>query len=724
MVLAMAITRTPLILSSAVLAALALVVTGARSRSPQRVDDVDWTVTGGEPGNSRYSPLAQIDRSNVRQLRVTWIHRTGDASAEGRTQIQATPIVVHGTLYSTSPTLQVFALHAGTGQELWRFDPWVGRRPESHVNRGVAYWEAGNDRRIFVSAGARLFALDAATGRPIPAFGNDGWIDLAAGLGRDVSGTYLVATSPGVVYGDLLIQGTRVSEGEGAAPGHVRAYDVRTGKVRWTFHTIPQPGEFGHDTWPADAWQTAGGANAWTGMSVDVARGLVFVPTGSPTPDFYGGDRQGQNLFGNSLVALDASTGKRVWHFQTVHHDVWDRDLPTAPNLVTVTHDGRRVDAIAQITKTGFVYLFDRATGAPLFPIEERPAPASTLVGEHTWPTQPVPTRPAPFGRQRFTEADVTDRTPAARAAVLARLRTLRGGVDLWTPPSVEGTVIFPEYDGAGKWGGAAVDRETGVLYVNAADIPCIATMAPAGLPRAGAAVRSGEAVYASACASCHALDLRGDRNRAPSLVRVGTRLSAASVRDVIDRGRGFMPSFGALPDAERRAVTEYLLGRDQRAADSPHASEPVARGVPSVSPYRFTGYERWKDPDGYPAVKPPWGTLNAIDLNTGERLWTVTLGEYPELTAQGVPLTGTPSYGGPVVTAGGLVFIAATQDARIRAFDKRTGALLWEAPLPAAGYATPSTYSVGGRQYVVIAAGGGKLGTKSGDAYVAFALP
>ena len=694
-----------------------------RIGSTPRDADRDWTVTGGDAGNSRYSPLTQIDRGNVRRLRVAWIHRTGDASAEGRTQIQATPIVVRGVMYATSPTLQVFALRGDTGEELWRFDPWTGRRMESQANRGVTYWEAGDDRRIFVSAGPRLFALDASTGRPIATFGNAGWVDLAAGLGRDVSKEYVVATSPGVIYGDLLIQGTRVSEGEGAAPGHVRAFDVRTGRMRWIFHTIPQAGEFGNDTWPTESWQTAGGANVWTGMSVDVARGLVFVPTGSPTPDFYGGARTGQNLFGNSLLAIDAATGKRVWHFQTVHHDVWDRDLPATPNLVTVTHDGHRVDAVAQITKSGYVYLFDRATGASLFPIEERPAPLSTLAGEHTWPTQPMPTKPAPFGRQRFTEADITDRTPAAHAAVLARFRTLRGGDDMWTPPSLEGTIIFPEYDGAGKWGGAAVDREAGILYVNASDIPSIATMVPVGLARAGDAPRTGSAVYENACAVCHGADRRGAS--APSLINIATRLSADAVREVILRGRAFMPSFAALPDAERRAVADYVLGRDSaRVGDSPHANEPVAAGATTKSPYRFSGYERWKDPDGYPAIKPPWGTLNAIDLNTGERMWTVLLGEHPELTAKGMAQTGTPSYGGPIVTAGGLVFIAGTQDEKIRAFDKRTGAVLWEAPLPAAGYATPSTYSVGGKQYVVIAAGGGKLGTRSGDAYVAFALP
>ncbi len=702
---------------------LAVALAAAPSARQPRVD-AEWRVTGGDPGNSRYSPLAQIDTANVSRLRVAWVYHTGDAATDGRTQIQATPIVVHGVLYATSPTLKVFALRAATGKQLWTFDPWAGRRMESHVNRGVVYWESGAERRVFVSAGSRLYAIDAVTGRPAQGFGNDGWIDLKAHLGRDVSSAYVVATSPGVVVGDLLIQGTRVAESEGAAPGHIRAYDVRSGRVRWTFHTIPWPGEYGHDSWPRDAWKTAGGANDWTGMSVDVQRRLVFVPTGSATPDFYGGARVGRNLFANSLVALDATTGRRIWHFQTVHHDIWDRDLPAAPNLVTVTHDGRRVDAVAQITKTGYVFLFDRVTGAPLFPIEERAVPPSTLAGEHAWPTQPVPLKPAPFGRQRFTESDITDRTPAAHDAVLARFRTLRGGTEMWTPPSVEGTIIFPEYDGAGKWGGAAVDRETGVLYVNEADVPCIATMAPSATTGAGGTARAGPVVYASACASCHGADRRGDGDRAPSLVDVGARLSAPMVRAVIDRGRGFMPSFATLPDAERRAVTDYLLGHESRNGDPPHAGEPGSPTAAGTSPYRFMGYERWKDPDGYPVVRPPWGTLNAIDLNTGELRWKVVLGAYPELTAKGVPPTGTPSYGGPIVTAGGLVFIAATLDERIRAFDKRTGRLLWEAPLPAAGYATPATYSVAGRQYVVIAAGGGKLGTKSGDAYVAFALP
>ncbi|MDB4883632.1 MAG: Pyrrolo-quinoline quinone repeat-containing protein, partial [Gemmatimonadetes bacterium] len=392
----------------------------------------------------------------------------------------------------------------------------------------------------------------------------------------------------------------------------------------------------------------------------------------------------------------------------------------------------RRVDAVAQITKSGFVFLFDRATGAPLFPIEERAVPRSDLAGEETWPTQPIPVKPAPFARQRMTEADVTNLTPEAHAAALARFRTLHHD-ELFTPPSREGTVVLPGFDGGGEWGGAAVDRESGVLYVNASDVPWIAALREAApATAAGGAMRSGPAVYAAVCASCHGVDRRGDGGRTPSLIGVGTRRTAEEVRTVIERGRGFMPSFATLPDAERRAVAAYVrdLAGQPASAPSPRVADTTltagqdAPRAPARSRFQFLGYERWRDANGYPAIVPPWGTLSAIDLNTGEYRWRITLGEHPELTAKGAPPTGTEQYGGPIVTAGGVVFIAATQDAKFRAFDKESGRLLWEWQLPAAGYATPSTYQLGGKQYVVIAAGGGKLGTPSGDSYIAFALP
>ena len=688
----------------------------------------DWPVTGGAPTNDRYSTLDQINRANVSQLTVAWTYHTVDTPAGGRSEIQATPIVVDSVLYTTTPALAVIALRADSGTLRWRFDPFAGRTRELHANRGVVYWAEGGDRRILFTAGRRLYALDAPTGRPIVTFGDSGSVDLGAGLGRDVpvdsaesaSEGYVIATSPGVVFEDLLIQGTRVGEGEGAAPGHVRAYDVRSGRVRWTFHTIPQRGEPGSDTWPNDAWKTAGGANSWPGMSVDTRRGIVYVPTGSASPDFYGGGRRGANLYANTLLALDARTGRRIWHFQTVHHDLLDRDLPAAPNLLTVRHEGRTVDAVAQITKTGFVFLFDRETGRPLFPVAERPVPATDLNGEESWPTQPVPAKPAPFARQTMTEADLTDLSPAAHEAALRRFRTLRND-GLFTPPSMKGSIVLPGFDGGGEWGGAAVDRETGVLYVNASDVPWIAAMRPMTLGALGGlTLGSGADVYSALCAGCHGADRRGDGDRVPPLSGVGARLSAAQIQAVISRGRGFMPAFRDLPEPERAAVVNYLLGRPARIRPNAAASP----GLSSASPYRFVGYERWKDPDGYPAIKPPWGTLSAIDLNTGEYRWRIPLGEFPALTARGLAPTGTELYGGPIVTAGGLVFIAAAQDEKLRAFDKATGKLLWEAKLPAAGYATPSTYAVGGRQFVVIAAGGGKLGSKSSDTYVAFVLP
>ena len=682
---------------------LLLLAACSPSRQQPQTPEADWRVAGGEPGNSRYSTLDQINTTNVTQLSVAWIYHTKDLPAD-RGEIQATPIVVDGVLYATTPALAVVALRAHNGGQIWRFDP---RTNATHVNRGVVYWAHDDDRRVFFSAGRRLYALDARTGRPIPTFGDSGSIDLAAGLSRDVGDAYLVATSPGAIYKDLLIQGTRVGEEEGSAPGDVRAYDVRTGAMRWTFHTIPQPGEFGHDTWPPQAWRSAGGANSWAGMSVDTARGIVYVPTGSATPDFYGGDRHGANLFANSLLALDANTGKRLWHFQTVHHDLWDRDLPTPPNLLTVTRGGTRVDAAAQITKSGFVFLFDRVSGKPLFDIRERAVPASDLRGERAWPTQPIPTRPAPFARQSITEADVTD---------LERFRALnRGG--FFTPPSREGTIVLPGFDGGGEWGGAAVDLETGVLYVNASDVPWIAAMREsARIPPSTGAPRTGAAVYAGTCAACHDNRARGP----PALAGVAQRLSRDEVRGIIDWGRGFMPSFAGLPRAEKRAVLEHL--GYPPASDTGHYGRE--RTNATLAPYEFVGYERWRDSSGYPAVKPPWGTLSAIDLNTGEYRWRIPLGEFAELKERGVPTTGTELYGGPIVTRGGLVFIAASQDAKFRAFDKNTGALLWEADLPAPGYATPSTYAVRGKQFVVIAAGGGKLGSKSSDTYIAFTLP
>lgn len=678
-----------------------------------------WPAHGGNVAHTQFSPLDQINPGNVSRLKVAWIHHTGDAGADDRSQIQCNPIVVGSVLYGTSAGLKAFALDAATGREIWTFNPFSGpgERPVG-VNRGLMYWEGGGEARILLGAGPHLYALDARTGRPVAGFGRDGRVDLREDLGRDVTGLHLISTTPGVVWRDLVIMGMRVGEGPApAAPGHIRAYDVRSGRLRWTFHTIPWPGETGYETWPEDAWKRVGGANTWSGISLDAERGIVFAPTGSPTYDFWGGNRLGANLFANCILALDAATGKRLWHYQVVHHDVWDRDLPAAPILFSLRRGGRKIDALAQITKSAHVFLLDRQTGQPLFPVEERPVPPSDLDGEKTWPTQPIPVKPPPFARQILTEDDLTDRTPQAHVEALARLRGVRTGRQ-FIPPSRQGTVVFPGFDGGGEWGGAAVDPATGILYVNSSEMAWVLTMVD--VP-GKAAVSAGERVYVQYCASCHGLDRRGGAAQGqlvPSLVDVSHRFESNDLVTLIDKGKGTMPALAFLPAGEKKAVAAFLRG--ESAAPGDDEEEKVEAGVP----YTSTGYNRFLDSEGYPAVKPPWGTLNAIDLVRGETVWRVPLGEYPELTRRGVPPTGTENYGGPVVTAGGVVFIAASRDEMFHAFDKRTGRLLWQAPLPAGGYATPSTYEVAGRQYVVVAAGGGKMGTRSGDAYVAFALP
>ena len=704
------------------LAAAAAVAAAGPVASPRRGKGEagrDWPAHGGNAAHTQFSPLDQINTKNVGRLAVAWVHHTGDARADDRSQIQCNPIVVRSVLYGTSAGLKAFALDAATGRERWAFDPFAApdERPVG-VNRGLMYWEDGGDARILFGAGPHLYELDARTGRPVTAFGRDGRVDLREGLGRDVTGLHLVSTTPGVVWRDLVIMGMRVGEGPApAAPGHIRAYDVRTGRLRWTFHTIPWPGEFGYDTWPEDAWKRVGGANTWSGISLDPERGVVYAPTGSAAYDFWGGNRLGANLFANCVLALDAATGKRLWHYQVVHHDVWDRDLPAAPILVSLPRAGGRVEALAQITKSAHIFLLDRKDGRPLFPVEEKPFPPSDLDGEKAWPTQPLPLKPPPFARQALTEDELTDRTPEAHAEVLARLRGLRTGQQ-FIPPSRPGTVIFPGFDGGGEWGGAAIDPSTGILYVNSSEMAWVLTMVD--VP-ARAAASAGERVYVQYCASCHGLDRRGGAAQGqlvPSLVDVGHRFESNDLVTLIDKGKGTMPSLGFLSAGEKKGVAAFLRGEGAPAGKE--EEEKVEAGVP----YTSTGYNRFVDSGGYPAVKPPWGTLNAIDLVRGETVWRVPLGDYPELTRPGTAPTGTENYGGPIVTAGGLVFIAASRDEMFHAFDKRTGRLLWQSRLPAGGYATPSTYEAGGRQYVVVAAGGGKMGTKSGDAYVAFALP
>lgn len=671
-----------------------------------------WTAYGGGHDQIRYSALAQINRTNVHRLQVAWSYDTGDAF-DG-SEMQCNPIVVDGLLYATTPRLRVIALDAATGELRWSFDPYEGKPARGkRRNRGLMYWRDGDDRRVYFAADHLFYALDARTGRPVPGFGDGGKIDLRRGFHRDLSGAPISVTTPGAVYKDLLIVGSITSEDLPAAPGDIRAFDARTGELRWSFHTIPHPGELGYETWPKDAWHYIGGANNWAGMALDEKRGLVFAPTGSAAFDFYGANRAGDNLFANTLLALRADTGERVWHFQAVRHDVWDRDFPAPPSLVTIRSGGRWVDAVVQATKSGHLFVFERATGRPLFPIEYVRTPASDIEGETLADSQPLPVRPAPFARQQLTEEILTRRTAEAHRVVLERFRLLRSGPQ-FTPPSREGTVIFPGFDGGAEWGGQAFDPETGIYYVNSNEMPWILRLIER--PAAGpTAVRQ----YVRYCASCHKEDLSGSPPEFPALTRLDQRYTAAELARLVRNGKGRMPGFAYLGDNTIKAIIDYLVrGKDAAAA-------PSTTGSPHELRYTHDGYNKFLDPDGYPAVEPPWGTLNAINLDTGEYVWRVPLGEFPELAAQGLKDTGTENYGGPVVTAGGLVFIGATNhDRKFRAFDKLTGELLWETTLPAAGNATPAVYEVAGRQFVVIGAGGGKSGAPSGGTYVAFALP
>jgi quinoprotein glucose dehydrogenase len=684
----------------------------------------DWPVYLGDKARSHFSSLNQIDTGNVGRLEQAWSYHSGDARADNLSQVQCNPLIINGVLYGTTPQLKLVSLDAATGHELWRFDPSAGgaKAEAVGVNRGVVYWAEGSDRRILYSADHFLYAIDAATGQRVPGFGTNGQVDIKAGLGRDVSGLYVVSTTPGIIYSNLLFLPMRVGEGPApAAPGHIRAYDVRTGRIVWTFHTIPYPGEAGAETWPPDAWTYVGGANCWAGMALDEQRGVLYAPTGSAAFDFWGGNRIGPDLFANCLLALDASTGRRLWHFQCVHHDLWDRDLPAPPTLLTLKRNGRNVDAVAQITKSGHVFVFNRQTGEPLFPIEERQIPASDLSGEAAWPTQPLPVKPPPFARQLFTYDEITDLSPESHRAVLERFERLRPHVP-FAPPSTQGTIIFPGFDGGGEWGGAAADPD-GVLYVNANEMPWILTMVPAQSGANTLTVR-GERLFVQICAACHGPERKGNvAQNVPSLVEVGKKLKWDDIVGLLQSGRGMMPSFGFLSEAQKRSVADFLLGNNPAEEASARAGDVAGDDVLGGVPYTFTGYNRWLDTNGYPAVKPPWGTLNAIDLNTGEFRWKVPLGEDTALTARGLPPTGLENYGGPLVTAGGLLFIGASKDEKFRAFDRRTGKLLWQTKLPAGGYATPATYMLNDRQYVVIACGGGKMGTPSGDAYVAFAL-
>lgn len=714
------------------LAACAALVasSGASPRGP------GWNAYEGDAGSTHFSSLTQINRHNVDLLRQAWTYPVVDVD------LSAEPLVLEDRLIAVGQGYAIVAIDPGTGREIWKTVPNLAGRGI----RGFSLWESadGAEQRVIFVSGNYLKALDPATGKLVGGFD----VDLREGLGRDPQRIRVSPSTPGRVFENLIIVGSITGESYESPPGDVRAYDVLTGKLVWRFRTIPHPGDLGYETWPADAWKTAGAANVWGGMSVDEARGIAYFVTGSPVYDFYGADRKGDNLFGNSIVAVEARTGKYLWHFQAVHHDLWDYDLVASPTLMDVRSNGKDVPAVAVSTKHGFLFLFDRVSGAPLFPVEERPVPASDVPGEHASPTQPFSSLP-PFARQTFTEPDIDPKLPEQeRRALIERMRRSRNE-GLFTPPSLQGTVQMPGNHGGSNWGQQGADRD-GHFYVVSFDLPAILQLKEPPKPDEIAAIAAaggrGAALYAQSCALCHGDTMAGQPG-VPSLKGVTERLQYADLRTIIRGGRATMPAFPEIGDVELSALIDFMRtgnsttqapstggrpevlepGAPVSAPPSPPPPPPQALASPDGQIRYRSDFGQLMTSSGGAAIKPPWQTLTAYDLNAGTILWRAPVGAMPGYTgATGMPLVK----GGLLVTAGGLVLVATEADRKLHAYDSRTGAELWAGPLPSHPRGGLITYMHAGRQFVVVPAGfggypmtGGTPEERSKNAYVAFAL-
>jgi quinoprotein glucose dehydrogenase len=727
----------------------AVAIVGAIVTAVSAAEDKWWTDYAGGQSSSRYFPSRQINKSNVGRLEIAWTYPFGETGSN--------PIVVRGVIYGRGRNGSIVALDARTGREIW-----IREGMQAMTARGMNYWESrnGRDRRLIFSMNDYLQQLDARTGQPIYAFGKDGVVDLREGLGRDPATIGRIQSgTPGRIFENLILIGSATGEGYMSPPGDLRAFDILTGKLVWQFHTIPHPGEFGYETWPKDAYKYVGGTNTWGEISIDEKRGIAYFPTGSPTYDYYGADRPGANLFGTSLLALDVRTGRRLWHFQMVHHDLWDYDGSAAPQLTTIRHNGRNVDIVAMAGKTGFLYVFDRVTGAPIWPIEERPVPKSDMPGEQSWPTQPFPISPPPFSKLSFGMEDVTPHaivTDEAREQFTQRLKASRN-FGLFTPISFTDTVHVPGSNGGALFGYTASEPTTGIVYVISQDNPGVLRLLPTGGAFAGP---PGLAVYQRDCQVCHAPDRTGTQN-GPSLLDVAGRLDAVTIRSMVMNGKGRMPAFPHLTDVDLENLVTYLMaplpgGRGFRGrgpgpggafppgpvvgSGGARVREAAGRGRGAPPPY----------PDGVEQtpryvinaygtigvmVNPPFTKLTKYDLNTGTIKWQVGLGDDARLAPLGITGTGvTQMRSSLIVTAGGLIF-APGGDSKLRAFDTETGQELWEsAALGGTIRGGHSMYEMDGRQYVLVAASGDTPpagqwpktndGAAPPTGYVAFALP
>jgi quinoprotein glucose dehydrogenase len=690
----------------ALLASGCLLLTGATP--PKKQPYTTWSDYGGAADSMQYSALRQIDKRNVGRLKLAWTHKVPTA----RSRFGFNPIVVDRMMYVLGDQNAIMALDAVTGKPIWSH-PVEG----NPTDRGINYWESPDrkDRRLIFSANSYLQQINALTGVTINTFGKDGRVDLREDLPRARG---VQSGTPGRIWQDRIIMGSAPGEGYGSAPGDLRAYDVRTGKRLWTFHTIPRPGEFGYETWPPDAWKYVGGANAWGEISIDEKRGIGYFPLGSPTFDLYGGDRKGDNLFGNCLLALDLRTGKRLWHFQTVHHDLWDYDLTTAPKLLTVTHKGKKVDIVAQPTKFGLLYVFNRETGEPLWPIEERPVPQSDTPGEQSSKTQPFPTKPPPFARLKFPVEELNPYLDPEDTARLKDLLLNARNEGIFTPASHDRNAItIPGELGGSNWGGSAADPTTGMLYVRTADQPAMHQLRvadPRGSGSGGTPAQRGRAAFQQSCEVCHGeAEAGGIRSMDRATVIPIKSLGDAKVRSAIREGRGQMPAFpdSVISNGTLTALLTYLndpaAATRGRQGPPPPPPPPPPEGVT-----RYTGPlgSMLRAKNGLSAIGPPWAQIVAYDLNEGTIKWRAPLGSVPALVAKGITGTGNNHRvhrNGPVVTAGGLIFIGTSADRTVRAYDKDTGKILWEQAIEAAPEGLASVYQAGGKQFVVFCASG-----------------